>query len=167
MPLHLPALVLLLLTPLWLTGCATAPDFRLDGVDRGLTPPQAVHEEARERRVFWGGTLIATHNLQDVTHLEVVAYPLDPDGWPELSAEPRGRFIIEHRGFLEPAKYAPGRQITVVGTIITTVHGKVGASDYTYPVVLPEQFHLWPVDWEQRSRPQVRFGIGIGIGIHR
>ncbi|HEB57761.1 MAG TPA: hypothetical protein ENJ01_00880 [Gammaproteobacteria bacterium] len=152
---------------LGLAGCASAPEFSLDGVDRALTPPRAIETDARDRRVFWGGTLIAAHNLQDVTHLEMVAYPLDGDGWPQLDAEPLGRFIIEQRGFLDPAKYASGRQLTVVGRLITPLHGRIGERDYTYPVVLPEQLHLWPVDWEQRSRPQVRFSIGIGIGIHR
>lgn len=160
--LLLPALLLLALA-----GCASAPEFQLEGVDRTLTPARAVQEDPRGERVFWGGTLAAVHNLQDVTHLEVVGYPLDADGWPRLEAEPVGRFIIEHRGFLEPAKYAPGRAITVVGTLTAPLLGKVGERDYRYPVVLPEQLHLWPLDWQQRARPNVRFSIGVGIGIHR
>ncbi len=150
-----------------LAGCATAPEFQLEGVDRSLTPARAVQEDLRGERVFWGGTLAAVHNLQDVTHLEVVGYPLDADGWPRLEAEPLGRFIIEQRGFLEPAKYAPGRAVTVVGTLTAPLLGKVGERDYRYPVVLPEQLHLWPLDWQQRARPNVRFSIGVGIGIHR
>jgi outer membrane lipoprotein len=75
-----PLLILLLL----LGACASTPKFDTAGVDRGLTPKNAVtaSRTATGRRVQWGGVIIETSNFKDHTRVEVLAYPLDSDGRP-------------------------------------------------------------------------------------
>lgn len=154
----------LLLAGLLLTACATGPRFNLSGVDDTLTPADAVQvmAKARDRVVHWGGSIIATTNLKDSTRVEVLAYPLDRNSLPDLSAKAQGRFILLQSGYLEAADYAPGRLVSVVGKLTETLSTRIGEATAVFPVVQAEQIYLWPPD-AQRSRTQFHFGLGVGI----
>ncbi len=109
---------------------------------------------------MWGGTILSGKNLTNTTRLEVLAYPLDGDGWPEREQKPLGRFFISEKGYLETANYAKGRIITVIGTISGVEQGKVGESAYTYPIIQSQQQHLWD-RIDRKSGTGVHFGIGV------
>lgn len=147
-----------------LGGCATP--FDVGKADRNLTPREAAQTPAiaHNREVAWGGTIVNGKNLANNTQLEVVAYPLDSSNRPKQGADPLGRFLVIHPGYLETADYAPGRQISVVGTVTETRTGKVGEAPYVYPVVTANRLHLWPVETQtQSNEPRFHFGIGVGI----
>ena len=149
-----------------LTGCASTPEFDTSQVDRSLTP-QSVNAEpevSRGKLVLWGGTILDIRNLKETTQIEVLAYPLNVSYLPMLESKPLGRFIIEHTGYLEPTTYAQGRQVTVSGSISGSRSGKVGETSYVYPVISDRQLHLWSPSSEGK-RPDVHFGIGVGIGL--
>lgn len=150
----------LLLTAL-LTGCATTPDFDTSQVDRALTPQSVIAEaEASHGKIaLWGGTILNTRNLEDTTQIEVLAYPLNSSHKPMLDSKPLGRFIIQHKGYLEPATYEQGLLISVLGSVAKNQKGKVGESEYTYPVINARQLHLWIPG----SDPQTSFHLGIGV----
>ena len=145
-----------LLAALWLTACANAPRFDLSGVDDTLTPTGAVRDvaQARDHVVHWGGSIIDTVNLKDSTRIEVLAYPQDRNGLPDLSRPAQGRFVLLETGYLESADYAPGRLVSVVG--------KLTQAQAVFPMVQAQQLHLWPRD-AQRPRTQFHFGLGVGI----
>lgn len=147
-----------------LGGCAT-PAFEIGTADKTVTPREAAGDIARlrQRTVAWGGVIVAGKNLKDATQLEVLGYPLDEANRPRTDADPVGRFLVVHPGYLETADYAPGRQITVVGTLSETLTGKVGEAEYVYPVVAASRVHLWPRERRERSEPSIHFGIGVGI----
>jgi len=151
---------------LLLAACASAPKFDTTGVDRGLTPKNAVSaaRTGAGRSVQWGGSIIETTNLQDSTRIEVVAYPLDSDGRPQTDRPVLGRFLLEQSGFLEPANYAKDRLVTVVGRLTGTQAGRVGEADYDYPLIEAQQLYLWPVESPRTSGTGVIFGIGVGSG---
>ena len=151
------SLTLLLLL---LGACAGGPTFDTGGIDRALTPRgvAAAPQPAAGTRVLWGGAVIQTSNLKDRTEVEVVAYPLDTNERPQRERDPLGRFILEQAGFLEPASYAEGRLVTVIGTVTGTRAGQVGEADYDYPVIRAGRIHLWPEDKDS----SVYFGIGVG-----
>jgi outer membrane lipoprotein len=148
---------------LLLSACASGPVFNTGGVDRSLIPRDVASrpQPATGKSVQWGGVIIGTSNLKDSTQIEVLAYPLDTDERPQTDGTPLGRFILEQRGYLEPASYAEGRQLTVVGTVTGIRAGQVGESDYNYPVITARQLHLWPAGFR---RDGVGFGGFIGIG---
>lgn len=154
--LILPITLLLLLG-----ACASGPAFDTGGVDHALTPRDvsARPQLATGKDVRWGGLILSTTNLQDRTRVEVLAYPLDARARPRSEVEPTGRFMLEQAGYLEPATYAEGRQVTVVGTVTGTRSGRVGESDYVYPLIDARQLHLWP-----RGRDGVSVGGYIGFG---
>jgi len=148
-----------------LAGCATTPAFDTQGVDRGITPSAAADnpQAVRGKRVLWGGVIIDTTNLEHSTQIELLAYPLDSEERPQLAAKPLGRVLVEKAGYLEPVDYAQGRQITALGTLDGTQAGRVGQSDYTYPVLRAKQVHLW----QQRSgATRTHFNFGIGVIFH-
>ena len=154
-----------LLTILLLSGCSQLPEFDTQQVDKGLLPTQVAADMKthRGKNVMWGGAILSGKNLKDATRLEVLAYPLDSDGWPERDQKPLGRFIVSQKGYLETADYAKGRFITVVGTVIEVEKGKVGDSAYTFPVIQVRQLHLW----EQIDRKSgSRFHFGVGVMFH-
>ncbi len=146
---------------LLLSACASGPTFDSSGVDRTLTPQgvAASPQQASGKQVLWGGVIMRTTNLKDSTQMEVLAYPLDTNEKPQREGDPLGRFILEQAGYLEPATYAEDRLITVVGTVSGARTGRVGESEYIFPVVDMRQVHLWRVG---RGGSGVSFGVGVG-----
>ncbi|MCG6870223.1 MAG: Slp family lipoprotein [Gammaproteobacteria bacterium] len=158
-------LILIILFPVLFTGCASSPKFDVSGVDRALTPRAAVAEQeiVANRSVLWGGAILKTTNLENDTRLEVLAYPLDGRQRPIRDSDPLGRFIVVYAGYLEPADYTEGRIVTVLGTVGKTVAGKIGETDYTYPLLSPDKVYLWPRE-RSRALSNIQFGIGVGLG---
>jgi len=159
-----PSRYLLLLATLLLAACSAGPKFALEGVDTTLTPKQAVTEAdlSHGKEVLWGGMIINSTNLEQNTRLEVLAYPLDSDHYPQTGKPPYGRFLLTQKGYLETVDYSPGRLITVVGRFDGTRRGKVDRSDYTYPLIKAEQLHLW----SKGQKSDTRFHFGIGVVFH-
>ena len=147
-----------------LSACVSGPVFDTAAVDRSLTPSQVTSQPdaASGRTVLWGGVILATINGKDSTRLEVLSYPLDNNEKPQREQEPLGRVLFEVRGYLEPATYAADRMITLVGKVRGVEPGKVGDSDYVYPLVSSEQLYLWPKQ-DKRDSTGVHFGIGVGF----
>ena len=144
------------------SGCATPYD--IGNADVRVTPTEAAKDAPgmQNHVVAWGGLIAAANNLKDKSELEVVGYPLDSENRPDRDATPTGRFIVIQSGYLETADYAPGRLITVVGTVTETRDGMVGNAKYVYPVVVAAKMHLWPKR-EERREPSIHFGIGVGV----
>lgn len=146
-------------------GCAGGPAFDTSQADRSVTPAQVAAEmpAMMDREVVWGGMIVETTNLEYSTLIEVLAYPLDGNDRPQYDEPVTGRFIAEHRGFLDPEVYANGRLLTVMGTIARTATAMVGDSQQTYPVVDASGIYLWPRE-EEVSGSAVRIGIGVSGG---
>lgn len=155
-------LILALLLPL-IAACANSP-VATDAdqvVPRG--PAHVLEGNSQPGdRVIWGGRIVAVRNLAEYTELGVVSYPLDRADRPRLDEDPGVRFLIEHPGFLEPVRYAPGRFVTVLGTVAGIENRQVDEYLLAQPVLHAEQLHLWPSDasrWQSRTQ----FSIGVGI----
>lgn len=156
--------ILCLLTGLFaLTACATPP-FALEGINQSITPGQTRGNTAYiNKRVLWGGTIIATTPMKDLTRIEILAYAHDKKGIPLQSSKPHGRFYLDIPGFADPAVYASGRWISATGTVQANLSGRVGDAEYLYPHLKADQVHLWPEEQDSQGNSRVRFGIGIGI----
>jgi outer membrane lipoprotein len=151
----------LLLTLLMLSACAASP-LKLDGVNRDVSPAMVnTAHPYTKLRVVWGGMIIKTQPLQQNTQIEVLAFPVASDGEPDRQTASQGRFLILRQGYLEPADFAPGRWVSVVGTIGQPQLGKVGEADYLFPVIVPEQLYLWPLNASSNTQTFFHFGVGI------
>ena len=132
----------------WLTAaCASAfPDDLLRTVERELT--LAVLREAPDQhvgaRVILGGEILATTPRPGQTEIEMLGRRLRRDSIPEWSDRSDGRFLVRSTQFLDPAVYAPGRQVTVLGTVTGSEERKLGELAYRYPILAAERIVLWP-----------------------
>ena len=124
-------------------------------------PPSAVSPaEARadaERLagapVRWGGVIAEVENRRDETWIDVVARPLARDGSPQSRDAPNlGRFLARVTGFLDPAVYEPGREITVHGRFDGVETRTIGDYPDRYPVVRVQQHYLWAIQPEPQPR---------------
>ncbi|MFC1684610.1 Slp family lipoprotein [Pseudomonadota bacterium] len=150
---------------LLICACATAQLTPEQAALRATTPTMAAAQPNRHqgKSVEWGGLLIATHNRQNHTLIEILAYPLRSNGRPNLGDQSLGRFLAIRAGYLEPLEFTAGRQLTVIGPITGTRQGRVGEGDYIYPTIEAGKLQLWPREAPGRT-PRLRFGIGVGSG---
>ncbi len=126
-----------------LSGCASIPH-PIRGNVATLSPQQALHEGVTGNRVRWGGEIVKVTVNKDDTCFELLAKPLGRSARPLRSDNSDGRFIACAPQFFDPAVYAKGREVTVVGAVIEPVSGKIGEYDYRYPRVTIERIFLWP-----------------------
>lgn len=96
------------------------------------------------QKVHWGGRIARVDNQPHDTLIEVVQQPLSSDGRPESTPTSEGRFIARFDGFLDPAIFAPGKRLTVSGTVHGTRKGRIGDYQYQFPVVNVVDYRLWP-----------------------
>ena len=140
----------------WLNGCASVPPVYDPVQDASFQGPTLAVARAQpdaflQTRVRWGGAIARVENRRDETWVEIVEQPLARNGWPTGTDASAGRFLARFSGFLDPAIYAAGRSITVVGPLTGTAPGQVGDYRTTYLVVTVERHRLWP----ERRAPEV------------
>jgi outer membrane lipoprotein len=111
----------------------------------------------------WGGRIVDVRNYAERTVIEVLAYPLDGGGQPNLSTTPRGRFLADRDGFLEPGEYKAGRALTVSGKLLGYEDGTVGTAPYRYPAISADRLELWP-EPVSYGLPRPRVGVGVSGG---
>ena len=103
--------------------------------------------------VRWGGEITRVENRAEETLVEIVQHELSSNGRPRSSNHSEGRFIARIPGFLDPAIYAEGRQLTVAGSVESTLARQIGEHPYTFPVVAVDRYQLW----QQRNERDVVF----------
>ena len=155
---------LLILLALLFSACASGPRYPTEGVELAATPQLATAEASalRGKTILWGGMIINSSNLKNQTRLEILAYPLDSNQYPQTDSAPLGRFLLVKEGYLETVDYAPGRLVTLRGPLAGTESGKVGETRYTYPLVRAQELYLW--SRAGKSEPRVHFGVGVVFG---
>lgn len=135
-----------------LGGCASAfPGEVMRTVDTSITAGDVRRDPAgyKGARVIVGGEILSTQPKPGQTEIELLARRLRDDDSPELSDRSPGRLLLRSPDFLDPAVYAPGRRITVIGTVSGEEERKVGELPYRYPVIAVERIRLWAQDVAQ------------------
>ncbi len=138
----------------------------LNEVDRNATFAQVVKDPDayKGKTVLFGGDIIETKNLSERTVIAVLQRPLSRRGQPAGVDVSEGRFIIQTRGFLDPAIYSPGRQVTVAGKVLGKEVYPMGEIHYAYPLIEKQELFLWPVARPASAEPRWHFGFGVGTG---
>jgi len=149
---------------LFLSGCAsTSQPFNSEEVSVQLTPEQIqAQPESAKGTVIWGGVIVSSTNLVDRTQFEVLAYPLDKHQRPATRRKSLGRFLLQSPDYIETENYAPGREVTAIGTLQGLTKGEVGEASYKYPTVTLSDVHLWHSD-DSHEKPRFIFGIGLNL----
>jgi outer membrane lipoprotein len=164
---HVLSLSLAMLAMLLLVGCAhVISKGVLQEVDTSISFTQLskAPEAYQGKTVLVGGDVIETQNLLDKTQIVILQRPLGSRGEPGMGDVSEGRFIIQTPEFLDPAIYSPGRKLTVAGTVVGKEMRPLGEIEYTYPIIEKRELYLWPEKEPTPDEPEVRFGVGIGVG---
>ena len=144
-----------------LAACASSPFDTAGGEPAALGPGEALAQrDATGVRVVWGGRIVGIVNRDDATEVEILALPLGPGDRPRREADGGARFVMLHRGFLDPMTYSPGRYVTALGRFTNIESRPVGAFSLDHPVLVAEQIELWPVN-PNSSRANLNLGIGV------
>ena len=129
------------------SACASAPfpEELTQSVNRSIGVEQLrADPTGSSARVILGGEILSTLPKTGSTEIEILSRPLDRGDVPERTDVSAGRFLARTPEFLDPAIYARGRRITVLGTAAGSDERMVGDRPYTYPVVDALRIKLWP-----------------------
>ncbi len=139
--LYLTALMMLT----GISGCVSMPK-PLAGDFAFIQPADVAKNETMiGQQVRWGGTILKTYTVDDDSCMEVLGQTLDESlarpVAPDIST---GRFVACKSGFLDPAIFAAGREVTVTGRIQAVETTQINDFDYRYAVIATEVLLLWP-----------------------
>ena len=104
------------------------------------------------KTVILGGFILALENLSDQTNITVLQAPLALGHEPQSKDHSEGRFIISHKGFLDPEVYSKDRKITVAGTVKGLAVEKAEKISYLYLKIISRNIYLWP-EYPKYYRP--------------
>jgi outer membrane lipoprotein len=145
----------LLVVALLLAGCAAFPRAALEGVSREVTVADLRRDPVAHagQRVIVAGEILATRPRPGQTEIELLARPLGFDDAPERTDASDGRVLVSTGQFLDPAVFAEGRRITVLGRVTGAEERTIGDLPYRYPVIASEQIRLWSRDLPPAAYP--------------
>jgi len=154
--ISLPLIILLFI--LGISGCAHVISRESRDMAAQNIPFQWIAENPERYRgilVIWGGEIIETRNIQEGTIIEVLQRPLGYSEEPDETQGSGGRFLVSYdRGFLNPVVLRRGMKITVAGMVEGEKQIGVDGTDYSYPVLVAREIHLWNehgmMDWHQQ-----------------
>lgn len=138
-----------------LSGCNLLPESLRISERVELLPFDEVGDmdlEPTNYQALWGGVIASTSNYAERTLVEVIYFPLDEAGRPQITGESLGRFRVYVGDFVDPFVYRPGRSVTVLGTLGVREKGLVGYYPYDYTVLHCIEMHLWS-DMQQVNMP--------------
>lgn len=138
---------LLLLLYLLLSGCAGLPPAIKNAPAINATYSQISHDinNYTDAPVRWGGVIIEVENEEQASLMQVLYYPLDFNGRPQLHKKGEGRFVVKSAEFLDPVFYSKDREITVAGVITGDIERTVGKRIIRVPLLSATAIHLWPI----------------------
>lgn len=138
------ALLLLILMTALVSGCATVPTPLAGDRFSPMTPKDAVAEKSSGQEVRWGGEIFAVEPAEDRTCFAVLSRALLNDARPSRRGNSNGVFIACRPGFLDPALYPEGSEITVVGTVSGNEQYQSGYNNFELAKVDATEIYLWP-----------------------
>ena len=98
----------------------------------------------KDSPVHWGGVIIDIHHMEKHSLAQVLYYPLDHLGRPQLGKTHEGRFIIKSTEFFDPFVYTKNAEISVIGKLSGDIERTFGKRSIQVPVLLAENIYVWP-----------------------
>lgn len=138
--------IYLLLSCLLLGACTSMPKAiqNMNVVDVTYAQVSQNIDGHKNISVRWGGIIIDVENEEDFSLVQVLFYPLNYSGRPQLNEPRGGRFVIRSTEFLDPVVYTKDKEISVVGTLYGDIQRTVGKKIIRVPLIQSTAVHLWP-----------------------
>jgi outer membrane lipoprotein len=131
----------------FLSGCAGVISEGVRGQVNDAVTLKAVRENPTnhiDEMTLWTGEIIGAKNEKEGTLIEILQKPADIDSRPKQGDTTEGRFLALYKGYLDVAIYKKGRDVTVAGRLKGQRILPLGEIEYTYPLIIIEEIHLWP-----------------------
>ncbi|WP_051617217.1 Slp family lipoprotein [Desulfonatronovibrio hydrogenovorans] len=126
-------------------GCSPFSRQAMDEVQREIRFKHVLEDPGRfvGKTVILGGVIVEAIVKPGDTLIIVRQTELDFQKRPRDLDRSLGRFMIRHSGFMDPAIYGQGRELTVIGNISGQKEGLVGERTYVYPLIQVQHLRLW------------------------
>jgi outer membrane lipoprotein len=146
---------LLLPCLLLLSACAGLPPVieNAPAVDLSYLQVSRDRDSFKDVPVRWGGVIIDIENEAQFSLMQVVYYPLDYSGRPQIFKQGEGRFVVKIAEFLDPVVYTKNKTITVAGMINGSIERTVGKRVIQVPLISATAIHLWPTNPNRYGYP--------------
>ncbi len=128
-----------------LGGCSAKPVLPVAAPNPPVAAVQQDIAAYKDTHITWGGVILETNNADNQSEIVIITKRITASTRPIEGDQTLGRFIAKVDGFLDPAIYSKGREMSVYGTISGQETRKVDDFDYRYPVVKVNEHYLWPV----------------------
>jgi outer membrane lipoprotein len=156
-------------------GCAYSPvkipEALESQIDHNLTFTEVLTspDSYKGRLIMLGGEVLKARRLKEGTQVELLQLPLDKDREPTMDlTQSKGRVLVLHQEFLDPATLTPGMLVTFVGEVSGAITKKMDEVDYRYPTLTVKHWYIWPPphvdDWRGGPYFGGYGGVGIGVG---
>lgn len=131
---------------IFLNGCSGLPKAIKNEpyTDVGLNTVKADFASYMKMPLRWGGKIINVTNKEDLSQVQLLFYPLNGFGRPQITVETEGRFMMSANKFLDPAVYKEGVEVTVLGILTGKIKQQVGEKTLILPLLSIKHIHLWP-----------------------
>jgi outer membrane lipoprotein len=94
--------------------------------------------------VRWGGVVFSIENKQQYSLAQVLLYPLNSNGRPNLDKPGQGLFMLKSAELLDPAVYTKGSELTVAGTLVGNAELSIDNKTLQLPMVSANALYHWP-----------------------
>ncbi|MCH9638769.1 MAG: Slp family lipoprotein [Betaproteobacteria bacterium] len=101
----------------------------------------------KNTQVRWGGVVIGVENEENNSLMQVLFYPLDHYGRPQIDKPSAGHFVIKSTQFLDAEVYVMDREIVAVGTIDNEIGRTLDTQSTEVPQMSSTAIHLWPINY--------------------
>ena len=135
---------------LLLSACASLPPAFEEAPVTNVTYDQVREdlEGYNKTLVRWGGVIVDVDNVENASLMQVIHYPLDYYGRPQLSKPSEGRFVIKSAELLDPEAYAAERELIVLGVIAGEIERTMRNETRVWlPLINATAIHLWPINY--------------------
>jgi outer membrane lipoprotein len=132
-----------------LSACSTLPHAIKDAqvTDISYSQVSADLDSYKNTSVRWGGVIVDVENEENFSLMQVLFYPLDYYGRPEIDKFSEGRFVIKSAKFLDPMVYTVDREVIAVGVIDSEIERTVDNKSLRVPLITSDAIHLWPINF--------------------
>ena len=94
--------------------------------------------------VILGGYILQTKNSFEASTIVILQSPLGFGQEPTTKDHTEGRFIVVHKGFLDPEVYRKERKITLAGVVVGSVIKKIDGFPQPHLKIWSREIFLWP-----------------------
>ena len=145
--------IILLLLLCFLTGCIHVISLDLrEKVDKSITFKKIIKDPdvLKGKTVLISGVILGSRNTKEGTLIEILQKPAGPGERPKEVYESDGRFLALYDGYLDTEIYSRGMETAVAGEIIGKRILPLDEIEYSYPLILIKEIHLFKPKKEER-----------------